>query len=173
MANGDLLTLDAATDEMVQIDPSTGAVIGAIPLTLAGSPFDLRNITDIAESREGTLIVSDSNSYYSLDRNTGALSLVYEDVELQEGYLPGAAGLAFSMDAPDPDTLFMYDVYASEDIYTYATDAGWTRSLLYHDIIGEYNAGRGDLAALPVPEPAGVFMLAIGCIGLLARHKRR
>ncbi len=148
---GRLRVLDAASSELLEIDPDTGAVLGSPgPLTLGGSPFGLTTLSDIAQRPYGPFIVSDVNSFYALDTSTGALQLLHTDaVPGPDGFTVSLAGLALSPNASDSQTLFTYDVTQDDDIFAYDSGSGFARSLLHPDIIPGYNAGRGDLAAPP------------------------
>jgi len=174
-AGGKLLAMDAALDEIFQIDPTTGLIVGSpVDLTLDGNPYNLADYTDIAQAPDGSFLIGGAagNDLYALDVTTGQLALVHTDNTAQpDGWIPTFAGLAFSTDAADPETLFSYDVARSDDIWTYQTDAAYARSALHINIIPGYNAGRGDLATTPVPEPACAAVLLAG-LSVLVRRRR-
>jgi len=177
-ADGRLLTLDAQNNELLEINPATGAAVGpGIGLTVAGVGQDVSTITDIAQGPDGAFTVSGIgtvlNELYSLDVATGQAVLVHTDtVVMLDGRLPALVGLAFSDAAPDPDVLFAFDFNNSEDILAYQTDAAYARTVLHANIFPAYNAGRGDLATTPVPEPASMLLIALAA-PLVVRRKRR
>ncbi len=155
-----LWALDAASDELLQINPSTGAVVGPpVALMLGGNAFDLSDVTDIAVALDNTFFVADSSDFYTLDILSGALTLVHTDV------LQGFAGITFSIGAPEED-LFVNDVNGSEDIFSYAVDSGFSQTTLHENFIPTFNSGRGDLAAA-IPEPSSMLLLSLGLVCLL------
>jgi len=175
-AGGRLLALDSALDELIEIDPATGLIVGSpVGLTLDNNPYFLPNFTDIAQAPDGSFLIGGAagNDLYSLDITTGQLALVHTDTAVQpDNWVPTFAGLAFSRDAADPEMLFTYDVAHDDDIWTYQTDAAYARSALYLDIIAGYNAGRGDLATTPVPEPATLSVLVVAGLAMIRRRRR-
>ena len=155
-----LWALDAASDELLQINPSTGAVVGPpVALMLGGNAFDLSDVTDIAVALDNTFFVANSSDFYTLDILSGALTLVHTDV------LQGFAGITFSIGAPEED-LFVNDVNGSEDIFSYAVDSGFSQTTLHENFIPTFNSGRGDLAAA-IPEPSSMLLLSLGLVCLL------
>ena len=175
--SGALLVLDSAQEQLLQINPADGSVIGQpVRLTQGGNPYpDLSNLTDIAERGDGTLFVCDYSGLtgakvFTLNSSTGALTTLFTDTDDI-----GLVGAAFSASSADPTILFALDVFESEELLTYQSEAPHARSTLYPGIIPEYNAGRGDLAAAPVPEPQtwahGVALFAsVGALCLLRRQ---
>ncbi len=149
--SGKLAALDATSNKLVCVNPSTGELIGsALSLTLNGQPFDVPDCTDIAQRADGLLLIAGGagNTIYSMDAATGKLSELFTDPNPDEqGYLLFIAGLAFSRSASLFGTLFAYDVSMTDDIFAYDTEALFARTTLFPDIIPSYNAGRGDLAA--------------------------
>lgn len=75
-----LLALDAASDELLEIDPQTGLIIGAgIGLTHEGEPYALSSFSDLVETGAGELILVAYNQFYALDEGTGELVTLYTD----------------------------------------------------------------------------------------------
>lgn len=122
---------------------------------LVKDPNDIDLIT-------GSRLIS-INNFYSLDLITGSLSSFFQG-NSSDGYV----GLAYSPNA-GPDDLFAYDVQHYDDIYVY--DGTQARNALYLDIISQFNAGRGDLAA-PVPIPGAILLFGSGVAGLTIARRR-
>jgi hypothetical protein len=148
---GRIVALDAAQKQVVQVDPATGQILSAIPLQVTTQSGLLPDVCDIAQAPDGSFLMAwNYNELHALDVNTGATRLILTDpVRDRQGDFVVLAGLAFSRDATNPATLFAYEVSLQDDIYTYQTDAGFSRALPLANIISGYNAGRGDLATLP------------------------
>ena len=163
-AQGTLLAIDAAANELLSINTMTGTVIGsAIALTLNGNPYDLGDDSDIAFNASGTMYLGDSFDLFTLDRNAGALTNIFtESNPGTDGSIPVFTGLAFTDGLP-VDALIAYDVAFDEDVFRYDIDTGFARTQLLSNILPLVNAGRGDLAAnvAVVPIPAGVLLLIV------------
>lgn len=155
--DGRLIVLDAATDEALILDESTGTIVGSpVPLLEMGSPFDLGSITDLVDTGGGIFLISSGRDIYEMDLASGAVTFVYTDsVPGPDTVSPGPAGLALSREETTNGQLFSYDIQFNDDIFVYEDTVDWLRTLLYEDIIPSYNAGRGDLAAAP-PEVSGI-----------------
>lgn len=183
-----LRVLDAANHQLLQIDPTTGLIVGApVALTLGGNPFMLQIGTDIAVRANGTPYVasySSQSDLYTLDMATGALTLVFSDSAIQGTHPPYFQGITFSETASSESYLFGYDANGPDDIYRYDVDAGaGSRTLVHGNIIPSFNAGHGDLAALmprpavvpgpaSVPEPSTFVLTILGLAGLLGLRRR-
>jgi hypothetical protein len=165
--SGQLLVLDTATNQLLEISLSTGAVIGAgVSLTLSDVPFTLSTGCDIAQHRDGAFIVISERTFYRLDVSSGALTLLYTDTNPgREGFSIFLAGTAFSKDSPRDSTIYIYEVNDEDDLYAYDIQAEFARSLQIPNIISAYNAGRGDLAA-QTPEPRVVLSIEVSCVDL-------
>jgi hypothetical protein len=149
---GRIVALDVAQKQVVQVHPVTGQTIGAgVPLQVTTQSGVVQDVCDIAQAPDGSFLVAwNYNELHSVDLNTGATRLLFLDpVPDRQGGVATLAGLAFSRDATNPATLFAYEVSLQDDIYTYQTDAGFSRALPLPNIISCYNAGRGDLATVP------------------------
>lgn len=149
---GRLLVIDSQHDELLSIDPTNGQVLDVL-FTLP----PVSNLVDITQQRDGTFMMIDANKIYRLTILNGAGVLYEFFTETQpgqEGDGVNMAGLAVTDFIANPDLLYMYDVGEEDDIYTYAYNydpaVKLTRQTLISDLIPSYNAGRGDLAAVPV-----------------------
>ncbi len=154
-----LWALDAANDELLNIDTATGAVLGSpVGLNIAANAFNLSDVSDIAVRLDGSFYVGNDSDIYTLDIGSGELTLANTDS------VQGFSGMAFANDTPQ-DALLAFDVNGFEDIFRYDLDAGFSQSTLFLNIIPSYNSGRGDLAAFtPIPEPSTTVMLGFGLI---------
>ena len=173
--DGRFLTLDANQNALLEIDPTTGNIVGSpIGLMLGGASYNIGDVTDIAQKLDGGFVIGGDNRFYSLNVATGEMVLLHTDnANGSDGRVTAHAGLAFSTDAPNTDTLFAYDVIWDDDIWTYQTDAAYARSLLHGNIFSGYNAGRGDLATTPTPEPATMLLLTAAAPIILRLRRRR
>ncbi len=166
---GRLLALDAAANELLEVDETTGAIIGsAMPLTLLSVPFDLGDGCDLVESGGGQWIVVSGNAFYSVDTGSGALTALHVDAALApDGSAIYLAGLSWGADLDGEMRLAGYDINSDEDLFTYDPTAGFARTLALGNILPVYNAGRGDLASpavittgvVPLPEVADERMM--------------
>ena len=154
--SGRLWAIDSANDELIQVDIATGAVLSNAGLTESGSAFDLPRAADIAFKADGTAWVTAGDSvaissrFYTLDMLSGELTEIHEDTtnEPSGGAPPGQLGLAFAH-AAGRDLLFAFDANTTEDIYTYDTADSFNRNRILVNLLGSFNAGLGDLAAVP------------------------
>jgi hypothetical protein len=149
--SGRLFVLDAATDEVLEIDPATGGVLGqGMRLSLNGSPFGLPDYCDLVQSHDGSFVMGTENNLFSLDVTSGDMTLLSADPNSgPDGVTVGIDGLAFSPIAEDVQSVFIYDISLEDDIYVYDRTSGYSRTHLHRNIISSYNAGRGDVASLP------------------------
>ena len=165
---GELLTVDAEQSALVEIDPETGLEAGpAVPFTLDGQPFAPGTSCDLAVDAAGlVLLCAGELTVYTVDRATGALGELFTDTVPGEDTSPlSGAGLAIGeSEAP---RLFVFDINREDDIYSYALAGDHARQLEYGDILSDYNAGRGDLAARATGTVSAVPMVAARSIQLL------
>lgn len=115
----------------------------------------------------GNLWVAEANAFHRLDPTTGALTFVSADnaVEESQNFVFNAG---FVFDETTPGRAITMDVNMNDDLYTYLMPAP-VRTALTPNILGSFNAGRGDLAA--VPEPATMAVLGLGIAALLRRRR--
>jgi len=173
-----LWVVDAVSDSLLQINPSTGSIVGSpTALSLGGSPFSTTSWAfDIAINRSGASYLVDDNEIYSLNLGTGALTLLYQDTVLQsQGNAVFNIGAAFSMDTANPLDLFVLEVSGNDDIYKYDASGSFARSTLYPNFTPGLNSGRGDLASLmsTVPVPATAWLFGSGLLSLVGMAGRK
>lgn len=153
-----LLVLDAKNDQLAQVDPATGILIGSpITLRLGATRFNVHTISDIAQRADGTFFLINGRQIFRLSVTTGALTLQFRD-DIASGGTPyiSHAGATFSKEAGEND-LFVYDINGTDDIYRYDLPLRATsRRLVYGNVVSSFNAGRGDLAALSFNARASV-----------------
>jgi hypothetical protein len=148
-ADSRMIVLDATNDEILEIDLSNGGILDIFPsLIFDTEPLSISNVSDIVQQPDGTLLMSAANKFYLLDVTSANTCLGYRDEMLTQGNVVGISGLAFSSEGGN--NLFTYDVNHDDDIYSYDINNGYNRFILYPNIISSYNAGRGDLAAIPI-----------------------
>jgi len=118
--SGTMWALDSAADQLLTINPTSGAVLTQVGLTLGGSAFNLGTCTDIALRPDtGVFYLTNAATTYTLNAGTGALTAVYTDTGL------GLAGAAFSLSAP-ADYLFTYEINGTDDIFRYDVDPSFS-----------------------------------------------
>ncbi len=167
-----LWVLDAENDQLLEIDPADGSVIGTpIAVTIpGGDPFDVTSASDLAMRVPDDFVMVDANAFYALDLPTGVATLLFLDTvsDDENPNSPFFAGLAASIDGI---RLFGFDVNGQEDVFEYS--AGFVRSEIYSNLLSGFNAGRGDLAnaysppaAVPASGPATMLALAAAALGV-------
>ncbi|OUL29670.1 hypothetical protein BV378_05730, partial [Nostoc sp. RF31YmG] len=143
-----LWVIDATNSELLNLNPLDGSILKSVALTLSGQSFSLSSAGDIAVDSQGkfhlTAFPSNANGaiIYTLDQTTGVLTQV--STSDPGKYL---AGLTFAS-ADNTNHLFGYEINLEDDIYSYDINANYARTILFPNIISEFNAGRGDLAAI-------------------------
>ncbi|MCP4291397.1 MAG: T9SS type A sorting domain-containing protein [bacterium] len=154
-ANDELIGVDIFEGALVQVNPLTGQQVGsAVNLNFEGEPFlPYAMGTDLAIRANGqAFICNGTMEIYQVDLASGELTLFFPDEAPGiDGAILFGAGLAFPQDAID-DRLVLYDVNSEDDIFGYELSHPFTRTIIFSNIIMEYNAGRGDLASFPYQE---------------------
>ena len=160
--SGKLYALDVLVGSswrVATIDLST-QILTSTPLSIT-----ISDACDLDFAASGELWVAEANAFHKLDPLTGVLTFVSADNMPEEAAFVFMAGFAF--DETSPFRCVNYDANFNEDLYSYQLPNP-LRSTIQNNILPNFNAGRGDLAA--VPEPATLTVLGVG---LLAFAKRR
>lgn len=169
-----LWAVDAANNELLQIDPASGQIVGsAVQLTPNVSNNRGLFTSDIAVRQDGTFVLSvfdvptDSTDFYQLNPTNGDLTLLGTN-----GPRTGLAGLAFSRQ--NPDRLFGYEQQQQDDLVFFDTNSGFNRNELFNNIIPGFNSGGGDLANLTVvPEPSAFSLFGVVSLAFFVVRRRR
>jgi RHS repeat-associated protein len=143
-----LWVIDAASTALLMLNPNNGSVLKSVSLTSSGQPFIMYDEgTDIAIDGEGKFYLTaysgevNGSIIYTLNASTGALTEVALD---PWQYLEG---ITFAS-ADNNNRLFSYEANYSDDIYSYDINANYQRTVIFPDIISQFNSGGGDLAAI-------------------------
>ena len=162
-----LWVVDVTHNQLVQINPTSGVVIGT-PTTMSGATIN--DFTDLAMAADGKVYLggysAGTNTIYQVNLATGALTTVGSESTSGNAY----AGLAFSP-TQAANKLFNYEVNGYEDIDYWLLPNVSPVYPLYTNIPPSFNAGRGDLASA-VPIPPSVLLLGPGLLGLLALRRK-
>ena len=149
LLSGKLIAFDRTATELVAIDPATGASFGQ-PVPVKGLLAGAGSSGDLTTTPGGALVFAQAAEVYSLNPRTGVATLVFQDTNsLPDGYLPYCCGVACSPLAAPENTIFGYEASIDDDVHQYLPASGFARTLLLRNVVPSYNAGRGDLAALP------------------------
>jgi hypothetical protein len=158
--DGRLLVVDITNSKLLEIDPATGTPVGpGTVLTIGGQTAELSSLTDLTWIHHDDLILAHRETLYALDETVGALLHLHTDSAVgNDGWGIALAGLACEPEHPwSTNTMLVgYDVSHEDDIYAYDRSQGFARSTVEGHIIPEYNAGRGDLATMPILSIDGV-----------------
>jgi len=148
--SGRLIAFDYTASELVTVDPTTGVIAG-LGVPVAGlSPTSTGQGADLTQTRDGSFLFAYANEIHQLDPRSGARTLLFTDTgRFADNLLPWNAGVACSPVAVPDETIFAFEVSEDDSVYSYLPAAGFARTLLINDVVPAYNAGRGDLAALP------------------------
>lgn len=169
-----LYALDVAANELLQINPVGGAIVGvALPLTLNSVTFDLSSNSDIAVNNSGVMYLSDNNSRYSLDIFTGNLTHIFTDTALlsTDNVLPEFSGLAFGADLVTTNVdLYGLNTNATDQIYRFDPNTQ-LRTTIFNDDpftpispLPSFSGFLGDLASVSTTDttaPGAVTTLSV------------
>ena len=147
--SGRLLAFDNTAPALLEVDPATGQIAGA-PVPIQGGPPNLGSTGDLTQAPDGTLLFAENAQIHRLDPRRGWLTALLTDTNtLADGYLPYCCGLACAPGAIPDDQIFGYEASIHDDVYVYRPASAFARTQLFDNVVPSYNAGRGDLAALP------------------------
>lgn len=149
LLSGKLIAFDAASVELVEIDPVAGTIVGQ-PTPITGLPAGGSTSGDLTTAPNGSVLFAANNEVYTLNLRGGGTTLLLRDsAPLRDGFEPFICGLACSPNGGPDETLFAFEATSQDDLFQYLPSAGFARSELFRNIVPAYKAGRGDLAALP------------------------
>lgn len=163
--NGRIYALDVLQGSqwnIATIDVST------LLLTSVALNTTISDACDIDYDATGALWLAESNAFFLLDPNTGIMNLTSVD-NLPEPLGGFVFNAGFAFDETSPGRAVTLDVNFTDDLNTYFMP-GPVRTPLSPNILLNFNAGRGDLAA--VPEPTTVAAVGMGLVALLRRRRR-
>ena len=137
-----LWVIDSENNELLQISPGAGTIIG-IPKALQfnATPFDISTVVDLAVKTDGTVTLCNLSDFYELNLVTGLLTN-----KVQTSGSEGFAGMVFTRDKS-----ITYDIYGTDDIFQFDANLS-NQTILFANIINQFNAGRGDLATLAIDD---------------------
>ena len=147
---GRLWVFEDSQSQLLEIDPATGQPQGE-PVPVGGlEPGGAYLTGDLCQDRDGSLLLALGGLVCRVDPATGQRITLHNDLmDLGDGYPPWSVGLALSPEAPQDDALYLLDVSLHDGLYRYESSSDFSRTLLVDHVVPDYNAGRGDLAALP------------------------
>lgn len=147
---GTLLVHDEQAGVLLDIDPSTGDVVGsARPLLWNGLAIAGYGGGDLTQGRNGEFLFAAESRLFSLHAATGSVSLLAQDEDpLPDGFVPWICGLTW-LDEPSGSPLYGYEVSANDAVFRYSDRLAAGRETCVDHAVPAYNAGRGDLASAP------------------------
>lgn len=150
---GRLWAVDADKNAILQVNPITGTVLSVTMITPA---LDVTYMSGFAITADGTTYLSQSyldnrTDFYTVDINTAQTTFLVSDTSTE----PDCGGRTFRIQLVDietspnrPGAIFGFEVRGCDDIFILGGPFNYPRSVLYPNIISNYNGGPGDLAAL-------------------------
>ncbi len=147
-ADDRLWAVDAARDEILEIDPQTGAVVGApIGTHTTSDAVDVSTGADLALQITGQMWLVSNATFYTIDPATGMCDEAGADPTTPAQFFVGAA---FAPTA-GRDRMYVFEVNGSDDLQNVDASGNFTPTSLLPNILPQFNSGRGDLACLLVP----------------------
>jgi hypothetical protein len=153
--SGRLWAMDEVADQLIRVNPATGAVLETVNLTRDGVTFNLQDGGgDMAFDASGRLWLVYGDQFFLVNPTTGAMTLD----RTQTGISLWMVGAAFS--PLDASHLYVFDVsigWYNDDLLRFDVDNAYARTDLALRIFdGEFNAGRGDLAVMIPPDTLAI-----------------
>jgi hypothetical protein len=148
--SGRLWIFEDAASVLREVDPVTGLPLGSGHPIGGLEPGGAFYTGDLAQDLDGSLLFAMGSLVSRVDPHSGRITRLFNDPNnLGDGIPPWSVGLALSPQAPSDKALHLLDVSAADGLYRYASSSDFSRTTLVENIVPSYNAGRGDLAALP------------------------
>lgn len=150
---GRLWAVDASSNAILRINPITGAVISSNTITPA---LDVNSGCGFAITADGTTYLSQSyvdtrTDFYTVDLDNAQTTFMGTDTNAE----PDCGSRTFRLQLVDietspnrPGAIFGLDIRGCDDVFIIGGPFNFPRSVLYPNIISNYNSGPGDLAAL-------------------------
>ncbi|MDC0358288.1 Ig-like domain-containing protein [Oligoflexia bacterium] len=163
---GSLYAIDSVADELLQISPADGKIIGTPKkLMLGSSPYDLSDHSDLVVNREANGLLTDNNRWYALDIQNGQLTLRHTDTEkLSDNTLPSFVGATYGANATSA-TFDLIELTTSTLDQILSTDETLTRKTLFNTFPGQpvIDAELGDLGSVSTSDttPPGPVPITI------------
>ncbi|MCA9310045.1 MAG: hypothetical protein KDA21_02505, partial [Phycisphaerales bacterium] len=142
-----LRAVDAASGQLLTVNPAAGTVTSALTLTLGGSPLQVDVACDLAFDADGRGWLSSGDDVFHLDGTTGVLSFA----TLVNGRR--VAGLCRSIHGLGTDHLFFAHAGSQVDAGWLRTAHGYEMLMLYRNLTPVISTGLADLAGRVLPDP--------------------
>ena len=185
----ELLVLDSATNRILTIDVSNGAIVSSAALMRGASSYNLGNSVDLAVNngtvyvveggRTGSGPITTGNgvfgtNFFSLDVSTGLLTLLYQDLINEAGVNQRLVGTGVAFE-PGSSLAYLSEMNSGDGIFRYNVASGFARIRLTAEVVPTTNSGRGDLASdsAPIPEPATLGLIGAGLAAFALFFRRR
>lgn len=160
--SGRLVVFDYAQKELLEVNPTTGLQLGAA-LPLSTNLAATSTAGDLTQMPDGSLLFAFHDYLYELNPRTATLTQLHRDTSpFADGFVPYCCGIACVPGSVPANKLFGFEASEKDSVYSYLPAMSFPRTLLYENVVPGYNAGRGDLGALPA---AWVEFLDISATG--------